>query len=455
MQHILNKSLIAILIFLTSSAFSEEKQKWERFTIGIFNDSMIEIQASPLTLTRERELKWDGDIEPIVSISVRRPPSFITYHGRISLETYKYASDLIRNAPHRKIGFDALEHNNPDKGIIFLHYNSGGFAHSDKEGYITKEKFIVVMEMLLNDLEVCGDFAPTLRADVSKVREILTSRVERYSKNISRATLGYGDLQMKIFEKFICLQRANENLTLNAVLQEDGDFKDLLLYLKANSLSCASNTHRDAKSVGVKVESQNSVREYFFETPYVWEYVMSIISSPGDAANGDNTSFPKYIMQSSIPNIPSEFKGKVETPEQAENIALKAFARHYKDPFNPISAKPIHAPVKFAHRIVKLEDTVNRFGSAGAKIWQVEMFDENGALICVAWINPENDESLLKSPDNIAKDVNAETVKFILEPAQMRNPALPLGNLKSSLDKSFNWLHLTEDVEGHGIKVGD
>lgn len=134
MQHILNKLLIAILIFLTSSAFSTAKQEWERFSVGVFNDFMIGIQSSPLTLTRERELKWDGDVEPIVGISVRRPHSFITYRGRISLETYKYASDLIRNAPHRKIGFEALEHNDPDKGIIFSHYNAEGFAPPDKKG---------------------------------------------------------------------------------------------------------------------------------------------------------------------------------------------------------------------------------------------------------------------------------------------------------------------------------
>lgn len=284
-----------------------------------------------------------------------------------------------------------------------------------------------MMEMLLNDLEVCDDFAPTLRANVPEVREILTSRVERYSKNISRATLGYGALQMKIFEDFICLQKVKEDSTISAVLQKDGDFKDLICYLKANSLSDTDSAHRDKKNVGVKVESQNSVWEYAFETPYVWEYAMSLISNPGDAVAVDNASVPKNIMPSRALNVPPEFKGKIETPGQAEKIALTAFARRYRDPFNPVSAKPIKRPVKFSHRILKLDDTMKRFGVSGAKVWQVEMFDENGVLSCVAWINPENDEALLKSSGNIAKYANAETVKFILEPVQVRRALLPRG----------------------------
>ncbi len=428
MQNILNKLFIAILIFLTSSAFSTAKQEWECLEIGMPNDINIRIQTSPLKLTKTRELIWRGNVAPIVHIIVTTPPPFVGYSGRVSLETYKYASDLIRNAQHQKIGLEeTIEHNDPDKGIIFSHYNAGGFAPPDKRGYIAKEEFIVVMEMLLNDLEVCDDFAPTLRANVPEVREILTSRVERYSKNISRATLGYGALQMKIFEDFICLQKVKEDSTISAVLQKDGDFKDLICYLKANSLSDADSAHRDEKSVGVKVESQYSVWEYAFETPYVWEYAMSLISNPGDAVGADNASVPKNIMPSRALNVPPEFKGKIETPGQAEKIALTAFARRYRDPFNPVSAKPIKRPVKFSHRILKLDDTMKRFGVSGAKVWQVEMFDENGVLSCVAWINPENDEALLKSSGNIAKYANAETVKFILEPVQVRRALLPRG----------------------------
>lgn len=427
MQHILNKILIVFLSLMAFSTFLNGKQKWESFTFGIPEDFTIRMQTSPITLTKERAFKWDGDTTPFFTLCVGRRPSLEIYYGRLSEETYKYASDLIRNAAYRKIGLKkALEHNDPDKGVIFWREQSYGFSTHDKEGYISKEKAMIAMEMLLNDLEPYNE-NQNCKAGISESKVFLSSKLDLYSKNISRATLGYGALKMKIFEDFICLQKVKEDSTISAVLQKDGDFKDLICYLKANSLSDADSAHRDEKSVDIKVESQNSVWEYAFETPYVWEYAMSLISNPGDAAAVDNASVPKNIMPSRALNVPPEFKGKIETPGQAEKIALTAFARRYRDPFNPVSAKPIKRPVKFSHRILKLDDTMRRFGASGAKVWQVEMFDENGGLSCVAWINPENDEALLKSSGNIAKDVNAETVKFILEPVQVRRALLPRG----------------------------